>query len=71
MENLLLLGVPILKYIRVNTEIKIEEPGTKLEGDQGEIVSLQDQTSPCSQLIEKFKCIDYVGKDERWAETSP
>ena len=26
---------------------------------------LQDQTSPCSELREKFKCIDYIGKNER------
>ena len=34
--------------------------GIKLQGDQGEIVSLHDQISPCSGLKEKFKCIEYV-----------
>ena len=34
-------------------------------------MSLQDQTSPCSELKEKFKCVDYIGKNERWAEMSP
>ena len=44
----------------------------KLEGDMGKIkVSLRDQTSPCSELKEKFKCVEYIGKDEMWAETSP
>ena len=33
-------------------------------GRLGEIVSLQGQTSPCSELREKLKCIDYIGKDE-------
>ena len=32
---------------------------------------LPDQTSPCSGLKEKFKCIEYIGKVEKWAETSP
>ena len=45
--------------------------GIKLEGDQGEIVSLQDQTYLCSELREKFKCVDYIGKDERWAKLLP
>ena len=31
----------------------------------GEIVSLQDQTSPCSELREKFKCMEYIGKEEK------
>ena len=35
------------------------------------MVSLQDQTSPCSGLKEKFNNIDYIGKDERWAKTFP
>ena len=35
-------------------------------GDSG-----QNQTSPCPELREKFKCIDYIGEDETLAETSP
>ena len=47
-------------------------PGIKLpQGEKGEIVSLQDETSPCSELKEKFKCVEYKGKDARLAETSP
>ena len=49
----------------------IKVAGIKLQGDQGEIFSLQDQTSPCFELKEKLKCIEYRGKDEKWAETSP
>ena len=30
-----------------------------------EIVSLEDQTSLSSELKEKFKCINNIGKDER------
>ena len=29
-----------------------------------EIVSLQDPTSPCSELREKLKCIGYIGKND-------
>ena len=36
--------------------------GNKLEGDLGEIVSQQGQTSPCFQGREKLKCVDQIGK---------
>ena len=62
MENLLLLGVPILKHIRV---------WNKLEGDVGDIVSLQAQTSPYFQLREKFKYMEYIDKSETQLKTSP
>ena len=45
--------------------------GIKHQGDFGEIVSLRFQTSPCFELNEKFKCTEYIGQDEKWAETSP
>ena len=57
------LGLPRKSVVRL-TEIK-------LQGDYGEIVSLQFQTSLCFELKEKFKCIEYIGKDEKWADTSP
>ena len=48
-----------------------QSAGIKLQGNKGEIVSFQDQTSPYFELKEKFKCIEHIGKNERWAETSP
>ena len=50
--------------------LNLTESRIKLCRDYGEKVSLHDLTSPCSELKEKFKCIEYIGKDERWAETS-
>ena len=41
------------------------ELSIRLQGDYGEKVSLQDETSPCSELKEKFKCIEYIGRDEQ------
>ena len=38
--------------------------GNKLEGDMGDIVSLQAQTSPYFQLREKLKCIEHIDKSE-------
>ena len=38
---------------------------------EGEKVSLRAQSSPCYELREKFKCIDYIDKTEKKAETSP
>ena len=48
------------------------DSGIKLQEDKGDIVSLQDETSPCFELKEKFECIDYIvyWKNARWAETS-
>ena len=40
------------------------ETGNKLEGDMGDTVSLQAQTSPYFQLREKFKCIEHIDKSE-------
>ena len=45
-------------------------PGNKLEGEVGDIVSLQAQKSPCFQLREKFKCIEYIDKSEIQLKTS-
>ena len=46
--------------------------GNKLEGDMGDIVSLQAQTSPYFQLREKFKCIDHIDNlTETQLKTSP
>ena len=36
--------------------------GNKLEGDVGDIVSLQAQTAPYFQLREDFKCIEHIDK---------
>ena len=47
------------------------KPGNKLEGDVGDIVSLQAQNSPCFQLKEKFKCIEHIDKSETQLKTSP
>ena len=44
--------------------------GNKPEGDVGDIVSLQDQTSPYFQLRGKFKCIEHVDKSETQLKTS-
>ena len=45
--------------------------GNKLGGDLGELVSLQEQTSPYFQLREKSKCIEYIGKSKFPSKTSP
>ena len=49
----------------------ISMAGNKLAGDLGEVVSLQEQTSPYFQLREKPKCIDCIGKSKFWSKTSP
>ena len=46
-------------------------PGNMLGGDLGEVVSLQEQTSPYFQLREKSKCIEYIGKAKFRSKTSP
>ena len=43
----------------------------KLEGDVGDIVSLNAQTSPYFKLREKFKCIEHIDKRETQLKTSP
>ena len=45
--------------------------GNKLEGDVGDIVSLQAKTSPYFQLSEKFKCIEHIDKSKTQLKTSP
>ena len=47
--------------------------GYSLQGDYGEIVSLNEQTSPYFQLKEKRKCIEYkiIGQSEIQVQTSP
>ena len=45
--------------------------GNKLEGDMGDTVSLQAQTSPYFQLREKFKCIEHMDNSEPELKTSP
>ena len=35
------------------------------------IAFLHDQTSPCSELKEKFKCIEYIDKDENRQKLLP
>ena len=47
------------------------KPKTVREGDMGDIVSLQTQTSPYFQLREKFKCIEHTDKSETQLKTSP
>ena len=44
--------------------------GNKLEGDVGDKVSLQAQTSPCFQLRGKFTCIEHIDKSETQLKTS-
>ena len=44
--------------------------GNKLEGDVGDIVFLEAQTSPCFQLREKFKCIEHINKSKTQLKTS-
>ena len=51
--------------------VKISKAGNKLEGDVGDIVSLQPQTSPYFQLREKFKCLEHIDKSETQHKTSP
>ena len=52
--------------------VKASKTGVRPQGDLGEIVSLLDQISPCSELKEKIKYIAYIGKDKKkLAETSP
>ena len=46
-------------------------PGNKLEGDVGDIVSLQAQRSPYFLLREKFKCIEHIDISETKLKTSP
>ena len=46
-------------------------PGNKLEGDVGDIVSVNSQTSPYFKLREKFKCIEHIDKREIQLKTSP
>ena len=43
----------------------------KLEGDVGDIVSLQAQTSPYLQLREKSKCIEHIDEGKTQLITSP
>ena len=51
---------------------RLRYSGNKLGGDLGEIVSLQEQTSPYFQLREKkSKCIEYIGKSDFQSKTSP
>ena len=45
--------------------------GNKLEGDLGDIVSLQAQMSPNFHLREKFNCIEHIDKSETRLKTSP
>ena len=45
--------------------------GNKPEGDVGDIVFLQDQTSPYFQLRGKLKCIEHIDKSETQLKTSP
>ena len=47
------------------------ETGKKLEGDVGDIVSLQAQTSSYFQLREKFKCKEHRDKSKTKLKTSP
>ena len=47
------------------------EVGNKLEGDVGDIVTLQAETSPYFQLREKSKCIEHIDKSETQLKTSP
>ena len=48
------------------------DPGNKLEGNMGDIVSLQARTSPLFQLREKFKYIEHIiDKSEPKLKTSP
>ena len=50
---------------------RLKRSGYKLEGDAGDIVSLQAQTSPYFQLREKFKCIENIHKSETQLKTPP
>ena len=43
----------------------------KLEGDVGDKVSLNAQTSPYFKLRETFKCIEHIDKRETQLKTSP
>ena len=45
--------------------------GNKLEGDMGNIVSLQAESSPFFQLREKFKCIEHMDRSVTQLKTSP
>ena len=45
--------------------------GNKLEVHVGDIVSLQAQTSPFFQLMEKFKCREHINKSETQLKTLP
>ena len=47
------------------------QTGNKLEGDVGDIISLQAQMSPYFQLREKLKCIERIDKSETQLKTSP
>ena len=49
----------------------ISYTGNKLEGEEGDTVSLQAQTSPYFQLREKFKCTEHKYKSEIQLKTSP
>ena len=40
------------------------DPGNKLGEHLGEVVSLQEQTSPYFRLREKSNCIEYIGKSK-------
>ena len=43
----------------------------KLEGDAGDIVSIQVQKSPYFKLREKLKHIEHIDKSETQLKTSP
>ena len=47
------------------------QPGLSLGGDLGVKVSLNWFTSPCFELRQKLKCIEYIGKYKICPKTAP
>ena len=51
--------------------MNVAEAENKLEGDVGDIISLQAQMSPYFQLREKFKCIEHIDKSKTQLKLLP
>ena len=59
-----------LPHLIFKVELAINS-GNKLEGDVGDIGSLQAKMSPYLQLREKCKCTEHIDKSETQLKISP
>ena len=54
-----------ISFVKGDVEPQLQGSGYS---ETREVVSLQDQTSPCFEMKEKFKCIEYIGNNAKWTQ---